>query len=32
MTVSAPDFHDWKAQSQSFQAMGYCTGGETSVT
>ena len=22
-TVSAPDFHDWKAQSQSFQAMGY---------
>jgi putative ABC transport system permease protein len=31
-TVSAPDFHDWKAQSQSFQAMGYVVGGQTSVT
>lgn len=32
VTVSAPDFHDWKAQSQSFSAMGYFTGGLTSVT
>jgi putative ABC transport system permease protein len=32
LTVSAPDFHDWKAQSQSFQAMGYFTGGQTSVS
>ena len=30
--VSAPDFHDWEAQSQSFEAMGYYTGGESSVT
>jgi predicted permease len=30
--VSAPDFHDWHAQSQSFEAMGYYTGGEWSVT
>lgn len=32
MTVSAPDFHDWRAQSQSFAAMAYYVGGETSVT
>ena len=32
ITVSAPDFHDWKAQSQSFAAMGYAIGGATSVT
>ena len=32
ITVSAPDFTDWKAQSQSFAAMAYYTGGETSVT
>jgi putative ABC transport system permease protein len=31
-TVSAPDFHDWKAQSRSFEAMGYFTGGQTSVS
>ena len=31
-TVSAPDFHDWKAQSQSFQAMAYFQGGPTSVS
>ena len=31
-SVSAPDFHDWKAQSTSFEAMGYYTGGEWSVT
>ena len=30
--VSAPDFHDWQAQSRSFQAIGYYTGGEDSVT
>jgi putative ABC transport system permease protein len=30
-TVSAPDFHDWKAQSRSFAAMGYVTGGQASV-
>jgi predicted permease len=30
--VSAPDFHDWSAQSRSFEAMGYYTGGEWSVT
>ena len=30
-TVSAPDFHDWKAQSRSFDAMGYFAGGQTSV-
>jgi len=31
-TVSAPDFHDWQAQSRSFQGMAYYTGWETSVT
>ena len=31
-TVSAPDFHDWQAQSQSFDAMAYFAGGENSVT
>ena len=31
LSVSAPDFHDWKAQSQSFKAMGYVVGGQTSV-
>ena len=31
-TVSAPDFHDWKAQSQGFQSMAYFTGGQTSVS
>ena len=31
-TVSAPDFHDWKAQSRSFDAMGYVVGGQTSVS
>src|SRR5262249_1914949 len=30
--VSAPDFHDWKAQSRSFQAIAYYVGGESSVT
>jgi putative ABC transport system permease protein len=30
--ASGPDFHDWKAQSRSFAALGYYTGGETSVT
>ena len=30
--VSAPDFHDWKAQSRSFEAMGYYTGGQFSAT
>src|SRR5215203_4076226 len=30
--VSAPDFHDWEAQSRSFEAMAYFNGGETSVT
>jgi predicted permease len=30
--VSWQDFRDWKAQSQSFQAMAYYTGGDTSVT
>ena len=30
--LSAPDFDDVKAQSRSFQAMSYYTGGETSVT
>jgi len=30
--VSAPDFHDWQAQSTSFQAMAYYAGDETSVT
>jgi putative ABC transport system permease protein len=31
-TASAPDFHDWKAQSRSFTALGNYSGGETSVT
>jgi putative ABC transport system permease protein len=31
-TVSGPDFHDWQAQSRSFQAIAYYKGGETSVT
>ena len=31
-TVSAPDFHDWKAQSQSFQTIAYFTGGQTRNT
>ena len=31
-TVSAPDFHDWKAQSRSFEALAYYSGAETSVT
>ena len=31
-TVSAPDFHDWKAQNQSFESFAYYSGGETSVT
>src|SRR5688572_12120807 len=26
-SVSAPDFHDWKAQSTSFESMGYYAGG-----
>ena len=30
--LSAPDFHDFKNQSQSFAAMGYYAGGETCVT
>ena len=30
--VSAPDFHDWKRQSQSFEALAYYAGGEWSVT
>jgi predicted permease len=30
--VSAPDFHDWESQSRSFEALGYYTGGEWSVT
>jgi len=30
--VSAPDFHDFRTQSQSFDSMGYYTGGESSVT
>jgi predicted permease len=32
LSASAPDFHDWKAQSGSFEAMGYVVGGPTSVT
>src|SRR3954466_1504581 len=32
LTVSAPDFHDWKAQSQSFESMAYFAGGQNSVT
>src|SRR5262245_19430119 len=31
-TVSAPDFHDWEAQSRSFQAIAYYRGGSGSVT
>jgi putative ABC transport system permease protein len=31
-TVSAPDFHDWRAQSRSFEALEYYFGYETSVT
>ena len=31
-TVSAPDFHDWHDTAQSFAAMAYYTGGETSVS
>jgi predicted permease len=30
--VSAPDFRDWRDQSDSFEAFAYHTGGETSVT
>jgi putative ABC transport system permease protein len=30
-TVSAPDFHDWRAQNRSFGSLAYYTGGETSV-
>ena len=30
-TVSAPDFHDWKAQSRSFDALAYYSGGEAPV-
>lgn len=29
---SAPDFHDWKAESRSFEVLAYFQGGETSVT
>ena len=32
LSVSAPDFHDWKTQSESFEAMGYYTLGELSAT
>ncbi len=32
VTVSEPDFQDWKAQSQSFSALAYFSGGEVSVT
>jgi len=31
-TVSAPDFHDWHDTAQSFAAMAYYAGGETSVS
>ena len=31
-TISAPDFHDWKAQSGSFKSLAYYAGGENSVT
>jgi putative ABC transport system permease protein len=30
-TVSAPDFHDWKAQSRRFDALAYYSGGEAPV-
>jgi putative ABC transport system permease protein len=32
VTVSGPDFHDFQAQSRSFQAMAYWAGWEISVT
>ena len=32
LNVSAPDFHDWRREARSFQAMAYYAGGETSVT
>jgi putative ABC transport system permease protein len=32
MSVSAPDFHDWREQSRSFESLAYHTGGETSVS
>jgi putative ABC transport system permease protein len=32
LTVSSPDFHDWKAQSRSFSAFANYSGSETSVT
>src|SRR5688500_2117626 len=32
LNVSAPDFHDWRSEARSFQAMAYYAGGETSVT
>src|SRR2546430_12290143 len=31
-TVSAPDFHDWHDTTNSFGAMAYYQGGETSVS
>jgi putative ABC transport system permease protein len=31
-TVSAPDFHDWKTQSRSFESMAAFNGGLTSVS
>ena len=31
-TISAPDFHDWRAQSGSFKSLAYYAGGENSVT
>lgn len=30
-TVSGPDFHDWRQQSRSFEALAYYAGDETSV-
>jgi predicted permease len=32
LTVSAPDFDDFKARSHSFAALGHYSGGETSIT
>jgi putative ABC transport system permease protein len=32
ITVSGPDFHDWREQSRSFDALAYYAGGDTSVT
>jgi predicted permease len=32
LLVSAPDFHDWRAQSQSFQSLAYLQGGEISIS